>query len=408
MAVKYYDTSSLLKLQEKAFDDYFITSSIVIQELENIKTGVKKAEDIRYAARKLARMFDTNENYTIIVHTSEHDKLLEGFSLPITNDNIILACAHEASQSSQIDFYSEDVILRLTAKNVFGFNVCRQEVDVKETYNGYKEVNLSEDEMAEFYSNLDVNTYECLVNEYLVVCDDNGLQVGVCKWNGSSYVELSTKSLKTVAFGDRIKPKDIYQRMVVDSIMTNTITVIGGKAGSGKSLLSLVSAMQLIESSKYNRLVILFNPTSARGASKLGFYAGDMLEKAMQTSIGNILSTKFGDRFEVERMLRDGKLKLVSMADCRGMEIRDNEILYISEAQNSDVTLLKLCLSRASQGAKVIIEGDYTNQLDDAMFEGSGNGMRRAIEVLKGEDIFGFVELKNIWRSHLAELIERM
>lgn len=79
----------------------------------------------------------------------------------------------------------------------------------------------------------------------------------------------------------------------------------------------------------------------------------------------------------------------------------------LTECQNTSVELLKLCLSRASSGSKIIIEGDFTSQVDSYLYDGNNNGMKRAIEVLKGEDIFGYVELQNIWRSKLAELVDK-
>lgn len=406
--MKFYDTSSLLLLQEKAFDEPFITSSVVLNELEHIKTSRNKTEDIRFAARKLAHYFEKYSNYEVVIHKSTHDEIVQSFQLPLINDNVIVATAYCESQNRDIEFVSEDIILRLTASNIFGLRVQKQELDPDNQYRGFKNVSISNDEMADFYSNMKVNRFDCLVNEYVLLRDSDKNEVDLLKWSGESYIAVPKYTLKTLAFGDKIKPKDSYQHMVVDSIMNNMMTVIGGKAGSGKSFLALTSAMRLIETGKYDRIVILFNPTSTRGASKLGFYGGDMVDKAMQVSIGNILITKFGEKYAVDTLLAQGKLKLISMADARGVEIRDNEILYITEAQNASIDLLKLALSRASQGAKVIIEGDYTSQVDDVIFEGDNNGMRRAIEVLKGEDIFGFVELQNVWRSKLAELIERM
>ena len=150
----------------------------------------------------------------------------------------------------------------------------------------------------------------------------------------------------------------------------------------------------------------MFNPTKTRGASYRGYYSGDFTDKAMQNSIGQILTTKFGDRYAVDLLISQNKLKLVSMADCRGMEISDNEILWITEGQNTSIELIKLCLSRVSSGAKVYIEGDYTNQVDAEAFSGSNNGLKRLIDVFKGHEEFGFIQLQNVWRSKIAELCE--
>lgn len=408
--MKFYDTSALLALQERAFDEYFITSTVVIQELENIKSSRIKTEDVRYAARKVAHLFDTCNRWGVIYRLAEHEDKLREMGLPITNDNLILYAAYYAHTTSDDDvvFYTCDVVMRLLAKNWFELRVEMPDPDTDSEYKGFKRVLLNDDEMAQMYMDLNQNRFDMLTNEYLEIHNADGDCVDVLKWNGDSLINLPKKSLKTLAFGDKIKPKDIYQQMAIDSILHNTITVISGKAGSGKSLISLVTIMSLIESGKYERVVILFNPTSTRGASKMGYYSGDMIEKAMASGIGNMLTSKFGDRYAIDMLIQQGKIKLVSMADVRGFEIRDDEILYITEAQNTSSDLMKLCLSRASQGAKIVVEGDYLSQVDDSCFEGNSNGMRRAIEVLKGEDIFGFVELQNVWRSKIAALVERM
>jgi predicted ribonuclease YlaK len=169
-----------------------------------------------------------------------------------------------------------------------------------------------------------------------------------------------------------------------------------------------MTIMNLIKRGEYDRVVVMFNPTKTRGAADMGFYSGDSNRKAMSNSIGNILTTKFGDRSAVDYLLNDEKIKLVSIADCRGMEIRDREILYISEAQNTSIDLIKLCLTRVSENAKVIIEGDFDAQVDSRIFEGTNNGLKRVVQVFKGEPEFGYVELQKIFRSRIAQLCEKL
>ena len=94
------------------------------------------------------------------------------------------------------------------------------------------------------------------------------------------------------------------------------------------------------------------------------------------------------------------------MADCRGMEISDSEILCITESQNTSIDLIKLCLSRVSSGAKVFIEGDYLSQVDSNAFDGNNNGLKRMINVFNGYEEFGYVQLQNVWRSKIAKLCE--
>ena len=225
--------------------------------------------------------------------------------------------------------------------------------------------------------------------------------------DGESFRKVCSKSIKSTMFGDKIRPKDVYQSCAIDSILSNTMTIISGRAGTGKSLISLITIMNLIEAGHYDRAVIMFNPTKARGATDMGYYAGDAISKALQSNVGEMLTSKFGDRFAVDLLIQQGKLKLVSMADIRGFEI-GREILLISEVQNTTVDLLKLCLSRASSQCKIILEGDYQSQVDSYLFEGSSNGMKRAIDVFRGEEEFGYVHLPNVWRSKIAELCEKL
>lgn len=407
----FYDTNAILELQDKIFESPFVISSKTLEEIESIKTSFKKDSDIKYKARKLSRLLDSNSGrYHVEIVTRDNDIILEQFNLSSTPDTLILSSAYMYSQQIEpIIFVSDDINCKVIGREIFELEVQGVHDNAQEEkYTGFKEVVMSEDDMAYFYENLNENEFGCLVNEYLIIKDLDGETVDLKRWDENKFVDLYKKQLRTIAFGEKIKPKDIYQAMVIDSLMNNTITAISGRPGSGKSLLSLVAAMHLIEMGKYDRIVVLYNAVKTKGAADTGYYSGSAIDKARQNSIGEILSSKFGDQLALDILISQGKLKLLSMADCRGTEIRDNEILYITEAQNTSIDLLKLCLSRASQHCKIIIEGDYKTQVDHYSFEGLNNGMKRAIDILKGEDLFGYVELQNVWRSKIAELVDRM
>ncbi len=322
-----------------------------------------------------------------------------------TNDVRICECAKFYAQTHDIIFVSNDICCKNIAATTFGLSVDSVKEATTEEYKGFKEVMLSEDDMAYFYEHLNENTYDLLANEYLIIKNESGKAIDSYRWTGENHEALFKKNIQSMYF-EKLRAKDIYQSCAIDSLMNCTVTAITGKAGSGKSLLALMSAMYLIEKGKYDRIVVMFNPTKTRGSSDMGFYSGDFVDKAMQNSIGQILTTKFGDRYAIDVLMQQNKLKLVSMADCRGMEISDNEILWITEGQNTSVELIKLCLSRVSSGAKVYIEGDYESQTDSNAFDGNKNGLRRMITAFKGQEEFGYVQLQNVWRSKLAELCE--
>lgn len=399
MPMKFYDTNALLNLGEKAFSEKFAIADITLRELESIKTNRNKDEEVKHKARKISRLLDEHYDLVKVIRVNKED-----YDYP---DEGIITAANNVYQNNinNFSFVTDDICCKLLAKNVYNLPVEGVTDTSFDPYTGFKEVTMDDEEMALFYSNLCENRYNLLTNQYLIIKNTGGEVIDKYRWDGEEHKGLWHKDIKSMYF-DKLKSKDVYQACAVDSIMSNTLTAISGKAGSGKSLLSLMVAMNLIERGVYDRIVVLFNPTKTRGAADSGFYPGSSNDKAMSNFIGNVLTTKFGDRYAVDILISQNKLKLVSMADARGMEILDNEILWITEAQNTSVDLIKLCLSRMSSGAKAIIEGDYDSQLDNKAFEGSNNGLRRIITAFKGQKEFGYVQLQNVWRSRIAQLCE--
>lgn len=393
------DTSTLIErdgIIEELIDVYDICISITtVEELDKLKTD--KDGSLAFRARRAIKSLDKHKDgIEFIINNNnrfEQD----------TNDNRIVSDAC----NTRSYLMTEDFNLKVKAASL-SVPVVEPIASNHEAYRGYVDISMTEEEQADFYSNLHTNIYNLKTNEYIIIRNaTDGFPIEIRKWNGEEYVEIYNKRLSTRHFGV-VKPRNPQQAMAVDSIFTNDVTVITGKMGSGKSFISLVCAMKLIEDGKYDRITVFFNPTKARGAADVGYLPGTLIEKAMDNSIGNMLSSKMGDSFEVNNMIGNGQLRLVSMADIRGMEIPDSDILYITEAQNTSIDLMKLCLSRVGDGCKVILDGDYNAQVDNRIFENGNNGLKRVIDAWTGEDIFGFVELQEITRSKIAMLANKL
>ena len=82
--------------------------------------------------------------------------------------------------------------------------------------------------------------------------------------------------------------------------------------------------------------------------------------------------------------------------------------IYISEAQNLSINLMKLALQRIGDDSICIIDGDCKTQVDDIQYAGSNNGMRRVSKIFRGKSIYGEIELQNIHRSEIGRLAEMM
>lgn len=74
-------------------------------------------------------------------------------------------------------------------------------------------------------------------------------------------------------------------------------------------------------------------------------YPGSRDEKLLDSQIGNLLISKLGDRYIVEQLIQEGKLVLLPLSDIRGYDTSGMQAgVYISEAQNLDIELMKLAL----------------------------------------------------------------
>jgi len=135
--------------------------------------------------------------------------------------------------------------------------------------------------------------------------------------------------------------------------------MLKGPAGSGKTLISLGFLLHKLEQGKIDKIIVFCNTVATINSARLGFYPGSRDEKLMDSQIGNLLSSKFGGKIEVERMLDDETLVLLPLSDIRGYDTTGMKAgIYISEAQNMDITLMKLALQRIGEDSICIIDGD--------------------------------------------------
>lgn len=392
----FYDTSALLRMASSLPFPLAI-SSITLEELEYLKSTLPQA---RLVLKQLA----SNRNYTTIIFKETYLTPIVEASLPINNDSRIIACAlaYDRTHPDEVQFITADVAQSVIANLFFGEDsITLLKEEEEDSYTGYIEIqNPPEEELAYFYEHPTTNTYNLLSNQYLKMADD------LLKWDGKTYIPINRKPINSSFFG-KIKPLDPQQAMAIDSLYSNQLTVIRGKPGSGKSLLSFSYLYSLLEKGEINSIYIFCNPIAVRDAGRLGFLPGSRESKLLDSQIGNFLVSKFGDSGYVERLVQQGKLILLPAADCRGVSIPSTSAIYFTEAQNSTIDLIKLLLQRVEENTKIIIEGDDKSQTDLPIYE-TANGLRSLSKAFRGSSLYGEVMLNRIHRSKLATLAENM
>ena len=419
MTYKFYDTCSLLLKTNHLFDEEdvkVVISSISLQELEDIKTANNKDAEIKYSARKLLNILNENpEAYEIWIFKEEMLKPIieKGFDY-INNDLRILACAFNYDYTQHPDetiFVTNDLALKAIANCFFGEDsiesVNEEQLD---QYTGFKEIQLSDQELSDLYSNLNYNWFDLYINEYVIIKDCGGSLVDRLCWTGETHRRLNYKDFQSHWFGS-IRPikGDTYQMLLADSLANNQITMVKGPAGSGKTYMSLGYLMYQLENHKIDKIIVFCNTVATKDSAKLGYYPGSRDEKLLDSQIGNLLASKLGGKIAVEQMIQQEKLILLPLSDIRGYDTSGmNAGIYISEAQNMSVSLMKLALQRIGEDSICIIDGDAKTQVDSIEFAGNNNGMKRASEIFRGHSVYGEVELQNIHRSTIAAIAENM
>ena len=409
--MKFYDTCALLNLQEDAFLEPFAISSITLLEIEDIKTSRNKDEDIKWKARNMSRLLTENPDmYTVKVIYNEQAIDLHEYLMPNSPDGLIAFSAYLFNVTTPIIFVSDDLNCRHIAKHIFKLNTEGSSRKTDNDYLGYRELTLSDEGLTMLYANNGLFTKDMYINEYMIVRNESGDVVDLLKWNGKNFTNVIAPKIKSNEFGN-VKPYngDVYQKLLLDSFDNHQITMARGAAGTGKTYLALAYLFSLLEKGKIDRIVVFCNTIPTLHSARIGFLPGTRDEKLLESSTGNMLSSKLGDPYRVQQLINENKLVLLPMCDIRGYDTTNmNAGILISEAQNADIELLKLSLQRIGADCKCIVDGDYHAQVDDMNFAGANNGMRRMSEVFRGQDLYGEVCLQNIYRSRIAEIAEMM
>jgi predicted ribonuclease YlaK len=365
-------------------------------ELDKIKTeNSERGFAARNAVRKLKELGDQVEYilFETIQHISDYndDKILDiakAFGYGIVTGDFLLQLKAKALGIEVVDTFSND-----------------NEID---NYTGFKEIDLDNNQLQNFYNEIDKNIFDLLINQYLIINNVEENEKYLFKWNGEIHQQVKTKPFQSHLLG-KFSPYDVYQQCAIDSLNTNQVTMIKGKAGTGKSLIAISYGVHCLEKGKYDKLIFFVNPMASRNSARLGFYPGSRDEKLLDSSVGSMLSSKFGNKFQVEEMIRKEEILLLPFSDIRGFDTTGMKaFVHILEAQNLDIDLMKLAIERIGNDSKLVIDGDYTSQVDSVYYEGANNGMRRVSEVFRGEDCYGEIELQKIYRSKIAEIASRM
>lgn len=271
-----------------------------------------------------------------------------------------------------------------------------------EEYLGFKEVTLSDEELALIYQKTPNYSLGCLENEYLVVHNKNGEIADYFRWDGSQFVQVPFKPINS-RFCGKVKPRNTQQRLAIDMLQNPEITInmLGGKFGTGKTFIMATTAMDLLEKGKFEKLVYVRNNIEVKDSKPIGFIPGDKDEKLLPFAMP--LADNIGGPEALKMMISQGNIETVHFGQIRGRDFK-NSIIMCSEVENMTKEHIQLLIGRVGEGSVLWLDGDV-KQVDMEVFR-KNSGMQIALERLKGHHRFGYVKLLKTERSETAAMAD--
>ncbi|MCP4574171.1 MAG: PhoH family protein [bacterium] len=185
-----------------------------------------------------------------------------------------------------------------------------------------------------------------------------------------------------------VRVKSEGQSRYVETVRQNDVVFAVGPAGTGKTFLAVVLAMDYLKRQLVDRIVLV-RPAVEAG-EQLGFLPGDLQEKINPylRPLYDALSDITGPG-RIARYMSGGVIEASPLAYMRGRTL-NNAFVILDEAQNTTVGQMKMFLTRLGFGSKAVVTGDIT-QID--LPTGTLSGLVHVREILKGTEGIGFVEL---------------
>ena len=211
-----------------------------------------------------------------------------------------------------------------------------------------------------------------------------------------------------------IKYKNAKQKTLAKTIKEKDITFITGPAGTGKSYISIYSALELLRKGDGIQKIIFIYPTEEDDGEALGFMPGDESEKLMPWARADLYTMEkifeaCGKKGKdvVQGLLGQGIIEIHPTLWLRGLTI-DNAVVIISECQNLGKDNLLKAITRIGESTKIIINGDQYQISAKGIKRGKRvSGLQYAIEHLSELDEIGVVEfsIEDIIRNPLISKI---
>jgi len=425
------DTNVLLLDPNSLFsfvDNDVVIPLVVLEELDNHKNRQDNVgRNARETQRKLGehkdlikgvKLAETGGSLKIFV--AEADLALLPHDLRNDKpDNLILSACLQIMKTSEVPvrLVTNDLMLRIKAdalkivcEEYKHFNVVDS---IQDLYSGVKCFNnISQEWMQEFFNKGsaplpdEIKNEEIFPNEILVIKNHEGQSAVICRFINKNENLIKLRDYE--AYG--LKPKNKEQNFALSLLLDEKVKLVtlSGKAGCGKTIISIAAGLQQIISEKKYKRMIVCRPVQPLG-NDIGFLPGTKEEKldpylsAIKDNIVNLLSggkKRKADKDNLQFFIDEGIIEIEAITYIRGRSISDAYIL-IDECQNLSAPEIKAIVSRVGENTKIILTGDI-EQIDKSDLSPISNGLSVAVERFKESTLAAHITLLRGERSALA------
>jgi PhoH-like ATPase len=332
---------------------------------------------------------------------------------PSTPDHRILSTCLNLIDTTDTVLVTKDASLRIKGAQL-GVPVQDYRADtaqVDQLHSGVLEHRVDGDVIDRLFDDgkLELTDIEAPINEFIVLRSGSSRSALARVVQSEPAVVVERMPAHVRAFG--VEPKNLRQTVALHQLLDPDIPAVSvmGMAGTGKTFLSLAAALeQVLEQGRYRR-VSVYRPLVAVGRQEVGYLPGDLNEKLApwMAAVHDNLYALFSDagvdgaRHAIDELIDRGELEMAAVTYLRGRSIT-GEFVIIDEAQNLELSTLKVILTRMSRDSKVVFCGDLS-QVDNPYISPYG-GMAALIEKFKDSNLFAHVTLERSVRSPLAEM----
>lgn len=414
----FLDTSVLMNIEDfqaQGHDNFrecveYVTYYTIL-ELE----GLKKSKDSSkaFAARKALHYIEDNDVAILSYKKMNFWHKRELAFLPDTNDGKIIRTFYNYYFGNKIKNSAFFCTYDLAQRMLMAAALTKDKKTIGSNFRVIYYITLDDNEetLVPYHNDItegkgwvkdeDANIDELQANQYRINTNTSTIQ----RMNSNNELQdISYKPIRSHFMGE-VKPRNPQQEMLFDLLQNPDIKVklALGRFGSGKSLIMLAHAIDLVQRGKFDKIVFVRNTIQVKDSKDIGLLPGSLNEKLWPFLMA--VADHVGGEEGLVRLIEDNIIEPVHLGYIRGRDFK-RAIIFCDECEHLTKQHVQLILGRAAEGSEVWFAGDL-KQRDSKVFE-TNSGIVEMLKKLTGNPLFGTVTLIKSERSEVAQLADEL